>query len=95
MRKISEMYRISGGTSGKHRCAECSNLIRQKQNKRTICKCRIYSEICDEESDWRKSYPACAWFNQERNKGHDVHTSKDQMPRQMNIFDFIEMEEAK
>lgn len=53
MRKISEMYKQSGGTSWKHKCGECGNYISSKMPV-----CALYPG----ESSWKEGYTACRFF---------------------------------
>lgn len=53
MRKISEMYKRSGGTSWEHRCGECGNYVHGKNSA-----CTLYPEECS----WKEEYTACRFF---------------------------------
>lgn len=63
MRKISAMYKYSGGTEYRHNCHECKNCIKIKQGSRFAYKCMIYGDTGTAESDWKISYIACRLFN--------------------------------
>ena len=54
MRKISEMYKRSGGTSWEHKCEECENYI---SGKKPVC------TLYPEERIWKKEYIACRFFS--------------------------------
>lgn len=54
MRKISEMYERSGGTSWEHKCKECRSLLTCKKDK-----------ICikhPKKANWNENYIACKFF---------------------------------
>lgn len=59
MRKISEMYRRSGGTSYHHICSECVSFI---SGKHSVCK-NYGAEV-----PWKGNYPACKFYNLEDNE---------------------------
>ncbi len=57
----------------------------------------IYSMSHCESSDWRKSYPACAWFNQERKErnaiklnAHKLDKAELDIDGQMTLNDYFE-----
>lgn len=68
MRGIELMYQLSGGKAEGHCCGDCENLMRCRPTDRVVYKCSIYGNTRSAASDWRKSYPACNWYNQERSE---------------------------
>lgn len=52
MRKISEMYRRSGGTRWNHKCMDCEYF---RDGKRPIC-------IMRGDALWKKTYIACKFW---------------------------------
>lgn len=56
MRKISEMYKRSGGVAYNHSCSECNAFV---DGKHSIC--RNYGNTVI----WKGSYPACKFYNYE------------------------------
>lgn len=62
MRKISAMYRWSGGTDYRHTCYECSLCVRRKRGNRIVSKCLAYGDTASQASDWKESYIACKHF---------------------------------
>lgn len=92
MKKISEMYRISGGTDYRHTCFECRNCLRKKQNR---YKCRLYEEAGG-NSDWKPSYIACKFFGADHlpERFRSNEWQQDMLPEdegiQMTIADFPE-----
>lgn len=56
MRRISEMYKRSGGTKYEHQCKECSMF---KIGKR--CKCLNYKL----DVDWNPNWTACKFFTKD------------------------------
>lgn len=60
MRKISEMYRQSGGTNWMHKCKECQNFLGCKNSKR----CDLYLEA----KDWNGNHIACKFFVERTNE---------------------------
>mgnify|MGYP001852867989 FL=1 len=54
MRKISEMYKESGGTCWRHSCAECNFLKKHGKSLR----CTRYPG----DAEWKKGYIACKFF---------------------------------
>lgn len=53
MRRISEMYRRSGGTRYEYQCKECSMLKIEKK-----CKCLNY----ELDVEWNPNWTACKFF---------------------------------
>ena len=94
MRKISEMYRWSGGTDYRHTCYECGNCIRQAAGKREIYKCKAYGITDGSETDWNEANIACKHYGKPVPKppvffqGREVKR-KDQIEGQMNIMEFL------
>ena len=90
MMKIAGMYKWSGGTDYRHTCSECNNCITVKGR----CKCGIYGSAETQETDWKRAYIACKYFN-----GAAVDKPVSQIPEkkeekqeiegQMSIEDFI------
>lgn len=78
MRKISEMYKRSGGTAWEHKCKECKSLKKYKKD----IKCALYPET----AKWSENYIACKFYVN-REMAHDLGFE------QLNIFDMMEMEE--
>lgn len=77
MRKISEMYERSGGTSWEHKCKECRSLLGCKKDK-----------ICiryPEKANWNEDYIACKFY-EDREKACELKF------KQLNIFNMMEME---
>ncbi len=70
-RKIERMYELSGGTDN-HKCADCCNLEAHFYDRRYY-KCKLYGTSHSESTDWKKSYQACAWFNQNRSERNIVN----------------------
>jgi len=58
MRKISEMYRLSGGTVPDHICRDCGNCRKEKNGYR----CRLYEEGGGNGA-WKEYFVACRFFN--------------------------------
>lgn len=56
MRKISEMYKRSGGTAYQHKCAECRFYRYEKKGK-----CLMHSI----DRDWNGEFIACKFYNLE------------------------------
>ena len=73
MRKISEMYKESGGTIWKHVCSECRFF---KNNGKKHLRCTMYPG----ESEWKEDYIACKYFSDRSQIGED---------QQITIFDLI------
>lgn len=57
MRKVSEMYRRSGGTCWQHTCSECADYIFGKK----YGKCRNY----ELDAPWNPNFIACKFFTVE------------------------------
>lgn len=94
MRKISEMYRWSGGTDYRHTCYECPHCIREMVGKRSVYKCKAYGITGSSATDWKPSYIACKHFGKPLPKvsvffQDKTDPQKDQVEGQMNIMDFI------
>lgn len=90
MKKISEMYRLSGGTDYRHTCSECFNC--RKEKTQHICK--LYMEGGGKGS-WKPYFIACKFFNMPHLPEYMKASmgQQDQLPdlgEQMDIFDFIE-----
>lgn len=83
MRKISEMYKRSGGTDYTHLCGECKNCVPVK--KGNICK--LYQEAGG-NAWWNPHNIACKYYN----LPFLLETLKEEVAEgvQMNIFDFPE-----
>lgn len=58
MRKISEMYRLSGGTVPGRICRDCGNCRKEKNGYR----CRLYEEGGGNGA-WKEYFVACRFFN--------------------------------
>lgn len=92
MKKISEMYRISGGVDYRHTCFECRNCRNIKQNR---YKCRLYEEAGG-TGDWKPSYIACKFFGSDHlpERFRLDERQQDTLPEddgiQMTIYDFPE-----
>ena len=56
MRRISEMYQRSGGTSYEHQCSECTLFMVGKR-----CRCRNY----ELDVDWNPNWTACKFFTKD------------------------------
>lgn len=56
MRRISEMYQRSGGTSYEHQCSECTLFMIGKR-----CRCRNY----ELDVDWNPNWTACKFFTKD------------------------------
>ena len=56
MRKISEMYKRSGGTRYEHQCSECIAFMFGKH-----CQCRNY----ELNADWNPNWIACKFFTKD------------------------------
>lgn len=56
MRRISEMYKRSGGTSYQHQCSECAAFMGGKH-----CRCRNY----ELNTDWNPNWTACKFFTKD------------------------------
>lgn len=56
MRKISEMYKESGGTCWKHSCSECDFLRGHGKSLRCTC--------YPGDAEWKKDYIACKFFSE-------------------------------
>lgn len=54
MRKISEMYKRSGGTAYQHKCSECQFYRNEKKGK-----CLMYGS----DQDWNGEFIACKFYN--------------------------------
>ena len=87
MRKISEMYKRSGGTSCQHICQECKNLEGKKNGSRTVYKCNLYGYKMDShESDWKPGYIACKFFDMSWEEAYP-----ETIKGQMSIQDYPEL----
>ena len=56
MRRISEMYKRSGGTSYQHQCSECTSFMVGKH-----CRCLNY----ELNTDWNPNWTACKFFTKD------------------------------
>lgn len=56
MRRISEMYKRSGGTSYEHQCSECALFMVGKR-----CRCRNY----ELDADWNPNWTAYKFFTKD------------------------------
>ena len=95
MRKISAMYRLSGGTDPTHQCVECCNCKRFQRGSRKVYKCMLYGNTDSEASDWNAMSTACKLFNVQRHPLPEAAKMVMQgddgtMAGQMSIFDFIQ-----
>lgn len=87
MRKISEMYKRSGGASYQNTCQECKNLREEKNGSRTTYKCSLYDYKMDShESDWKPDYIACKFFNMSWEEAYP-----ETIKGQMTIQDYPEL----
>lgn len=59
MRRISEMYKRSGGTRYEHQCRECSMFKIGKK-----CKCLNY----ELDAEWNSNWTACKFFVEDENE---------------------------
>lgn len=59
MKKISEMYRLSGGTDYRHTCLECRNCRKVKKSR---YRCQLYEEAGG-AGDWKAHNIACRFFD--------------------------------
>lgn len=56
MRKISEMYKRSGGSSWRHNCEECKHFHKYEKKLR----CDLFeADVC-----WKSNYVACKFFEE-------------------------------
>lgn len=100
MRKISAMYRWSGGTDYRHTCSECDHCIQRKAGSRLLHKCMVYGDTGSAASDWKPSYIACKNFNGPLPdipviRISDTGAGSEDLDGQMSIFDFLEPELPK
>lgn len=93
MKRISEMYRISGGTDYTHLCNECWNLRREK--KKFIC--RLHQQAGG-SGDWKPQFIACRLFNltlpdKYKNKScwEQAASENEITGEQMELKEFMEM----
>lgn len=63
MRKISEMYRRSGGTRWEHHCRECAWLKKTGKN----IECAQYPE----HIPWKENYIACKFYGEKGDSSGD------------------------
>lgn len=63
MRRISAMYKWSGGTDYRHTCKECKNCKKIGKGNKVPYKCMVYGNTNSAASDWKISYIACKAFN--------------------------------
>lgn len=61
MRKISEMYQQSGGTSYKNKCRECQFFCRIQGNRKEMYRCGKYP---DPQALWNTEFIACKFFEE-------------------------------
>lgn len=85
MRRISEMYKRSGGTNYEHVCGECNHFKCVKLNKVRQSICDIHG---DEKVEWKKTYIACKFYNIKHLKSCDAHASSTEW-QQISISDFM------
>lgn len=95
MRKISAMYRLSGGTDPTHQCVECCNCKRFQRGSRKVYKCMLYGNTDSEASDWNAMSTACKLFNMQHRPlpeaAREIPPDEDgAIAGQMSIFDFIQ-----
>lgn len=103
MRKISAMYQYSGGTSYKHSCGECNNLITIRKGSRVKYKCAAYGITEGSQTDWKNTSMACKMFNKtppaiplffqdskSASKKQKNDAKGEEIFGQMSIFDFPE-----
>lgn len=94
MKKISEMYLLSGGSDYRHTCSECTNCRKEKNGHR----CRLYEEAGG-KGPWKPYFIACKFFGAPhlpeamRKAEGQQDVSKDEV-RQMDIFDFLQGEKT-
>lgn len=86
MRKISAMYKWSGGTDYAHTCHECKNCVKMVKASKNIYKCLVYGNTNSEASDWKASYIACKHFNgpvPERSVLKGIHFKKEEKEKEI------------
>lgn len=89
MKKISEMYCISGGTDYRHTCSECINCRKEKSQHA----CRLYREAGG-KGPWKPYFIACKFYNMLHLPEHlraaqgQQDTMPDETGIQMSIEDF-------
>lgn len=65
MRKISEMYRRSGGTSYTHHCSDCADCVSIHSGNKQPYKCQKYGgDERDHRTDWNPKWIACRFFRE-------------------------------
>lgn len=86
MRKISEMYKLSGGTDYRHTCYECNNCKKQKSRYT----CSLYVEHGG-DAPWMPSYIACKFYNLPHlpEKLQNNNTDPQEYFEQMSLNDFL------
>lgn len=57
MKKISEMYRLSGGSDYQHTCSECISCRKEKN----VHRCRLYEEAGG-KGPWKPYFISCQFF---------------------------------
>lgn len=83
MRRISEMYKRSGGTIYNHTCKECVFLTNDK-NIRGLS-CQIHGDN-EDNHDWKKEYTACKFFADNTKATENYRTQ-----RQITLFDYLKI----
>lgn len=95
MRKISAMYKYSGGTDYRHTCYECKNCIKVGKGNKSVYKCLAYGNTSSTATDWKISYIACKHFNDPLPERPVIEGTKrqqepEEFPGQMSIEDYLE-----
>lgn len=92
MRKISEMYKLSGGSEPFERCESCKAFIKIKYDM-----CVWYGF----DVQWKGSYPACKFFYNDSIKGNKkertyITKAKKEIPenkqteyQQITLWDYL------
>lgn len=93
MRKVSAMYKWSGGTDYRNTCYECKNCRKIRKGSRTVYKCLSYGNTDSSATDWKPSYIACRAFNQVPPIipvfEHGTGKAEEFPEGQMSLFDFM------
>ena len=71
MRRISEMYKRSGGTNYEHQCFECTMFKNAKR-----CKCLNY----ELDADWNPNWTACKFFTKD---GKEIDIEQIELPEEI------------
>lgn len=82
MRKISEMYQRSGGTSFQHECGECCHYSKTVK----VATCELHGQ--EPPAPWKENYIACKFFAD--GSEPPLKNEREFSPGQLSIFDFIQ-----